>query len=202
MAVFMKRNRFPMETPPYIRLNYIIATGTQFINTLYKPNQDTKTIMDAQFDNYTSMREAPAYFYCYGNNLKYGVNDGATGNNLIYFNYYTDYITWDIPVGSRRTIIADKNKATIDGITKTMPYKNFQMDYDLYLFAWNYSGSPVQMTKGKIWSCKIYENDVEVRDYFPVRMRESGEIGLWDAVENKFYGSAGTGAFIAGEEIT
>ena len=53
---------------------------------------------------------------------------------------------------------------------------------------------------GDIYSFKVYDNDVLIRDFIPVKTLEN-QIGLWDLVEDKFYGNAGTGAFVAGPEI-
>jgi hypothetical protein len=52
-----------------------------------------------------------------------------------------------------------------------------------------------------MYSRKIYNNGVLIRDYIPVQMKETGEIGLWDKSEKKFYGNAGSGTFIAGEVV-
>ncbi len=50
---------------------------------------------------------------------------------------------------------------------------------------------------GKIKSFKITDatNGEVIRDYIPVKLNSTGEMGLYDLVENKFYGSNGTGKY-------
>ena len=44
---------------------------------------------------------------------------------------------------------------------------------------------------GKLYSFKIWDNGVIVRDYIPVYSRENKQFGLYDKVNDKFYGSNG-----------
>lgn len=200
MSVFMKRNRFPLIDLPYIELDYIESTGTQYINTGYNPNNTTKIIMDAQFNNYTSVTPIKAYFYCVDGSNRFGIIDASSSNNLIHF-YYSNLgsKSLSIPIDSRRTIVVDGASATIDGTTLSFSAKTYQMSRPLFLFAGNENGVTKFQVDGKIFSCKIYDNGAIVRDYIPVKMRKTGEIGLWDKVNRQFYGNAGTGMFIAGE---
>ena len=39
-----------------------------------------------------------------------------------------------------------------------------------------------------------------IRDFIPCKV-DDGEIGLWDTIDRKFYGNAGTGTFVVGEEV-
>jgi hypothetical protein len=41
----------------------------------------------------------------------------------------------------------------------------------------------------KLYSCQIYDNGTLIRDYVPC-LNEVGVVGLYDKVENKFYGNA------------
>ena len=52
----------------------------------------------------------------------------------------------------------------------------------------------------RIYSCKIYSNSALIRQFVPCK-NSSGEVGLYDEVNNVFYGNAGTGVFIAGPEV-
>ena len=49
-------------------------------------------------------------------------------------------------------------------------------------------------------SSQIYDNGTIVRNYIPCQT-SSGEIGLWDDVNEVFYGNAGTGTFTAGPVV-
>lgn len=54
-----------------------------------------------------------------------------------------------------------------------------------------FNGTP---QSGKLYSCKIYKDDVLVRDMIPAK-DEVGNAGLYDKVEGKFYYNVGTGSF-------
>lgn len=53
-------------------------------------------------------------------------------------------------------------------------------------------------TTAKIYSCKIYDNGVLMRDFW-LCYDPDGVACLYDKVEKKYYYNAGTGEFIAGE---
>ena len=54
----------------------------------------------------------------------------------------------------------------------------------------------------KLCCAKFYDDkNVLVRDFTPCK-NPSGEVGLYDYVTKQFYGNAGSGTFIPGEEVT
>ena len=53
----------------------------------------------------------------------------------------------------------------------------------------------------KVYTCKIWDNDVLVRDFIPVKRIGDGEVGMFDAVNRVFYANAGTGEFVAGPNV-
>ena len=55
--------------------------------------------------------------------------------------------------------------------------------------------------KYKVYSCKIWDNDIIQRNLIPAK-NSSGILGLYDAVNNVFYTNAGTGTFTAGPIAT
>ena len=182
----------------YTVLKYIYSDGNQYIDTEYMPNDRTKIIMDAQWDNYTELATAQTYFRCKDSENTYGVMDPSSVRNILYFYYCTEYSkTWDVPVGNRRTIVVDRATATIDGITQSYNSKSFQMETSLFVLASNENGNVGYISKGKIFSFQIYENDVLIRDYIPC-MKEDATVGLLDKIKMKFYGNSGSGSFIAG----
>ena len=51
----------------------------------------------------------------------------------------------------------------------------------------------------ELYELKIYDGSTLIRDYYPVCRQ--GEYGLWDSIEQKFYGNEGEGSF-SGEIVT
>ena len=183
----------------YKWLRYIQSSGTQYINTGFKPNQDTRVVCDV---DWVPARTASWLFGCRTSNT------AETYNFLTYSNKYrSDYNattsgaeTSSTPSG-RFIIDKDKNITKIDGVVvNTLTYASFQCKYNMYLFANNNAGSVAGNTSAKLYSCKIYNNGVLVRDFIPCQ-KPDGTIGLWDDVNMLFYRNAGTGTFTAGPVI-
>lgn len=96
----------------------------------------------------------------------------------------------------------NKNDITINEVNAVHTESEFTAVSPIALFSMNENGNVNKaMVNAKLFSCKIYENDSLIRDFRPCKMA-SDIIGLWDEVENKFYGNKGTGTFIAGPEIS
>jgi hypothetical protein len=119
----------------------------------------------------------------------------AVGDGIFYV-YGNDNKT--IPCGSvldqRITIDANKNNITCthhDGSLlgeSSLTYNYFDIDENAYIFVSNVHGEVTDSygTQAKLYSCKIYDNNVLVRDYIPA-INEYNMPGLYDAVEDKFY---------------
>lgn len=199
MSVFVKRDRFPQVVLPYVKLKYIESTGTQYIDTEYKPNNNTRVVLDA---------DVPKN----GSKATYvlGVNEWVSGkyfqiriltSGTTYISDFGSQLGGNTKVSPNGRMIFDKNKNTciINDVSYINTDTDFQCSTVLKLLAGvNTSGTHIA-TPGKIYKCSVYDNDVLIRDYIPVKMKESEEVGLWDRVEGKFYGNAGKGTFVAGE---
>ena len=71
----------------------------------------------------------------------------------------------------------------------------------MYIFGLNYNGTVQYFTKCKLYSMKLYEDSIIVRDFIPCYRKSDGEIGLYDLVNNVFYTNKGTGTFLKGENV-
>ena len=181
----------------YTELEHIRSTGTQYTDTGFKPNQDTRVVVDARFTGLGDGRYivgaragwANAMFAIYaetnGTQFLYG-HGSQTGNA-------------NGTVLARHTFDLNKNSLYIDGVLGiTLTANSFQSANSLYLFSCNQNGSPLSYTPYlEIYSCQIYDNGVLVRDYVPC-INASHEVGLYDIVNNVFYGNAGSGYFLPG----
>lgn len=183
----------------YTELTYIQSSGTQYIDTGFKPNQDTRVVGDMQFLNNTSGNPASLF----------GYRQSQSTQRYEFFQYSgVIYSPYNASAGSSISLITnkitiDKNKGitTVDGSNlSNIAYANFQCSGNLYLFALNNNGVATNERGDKrIYSCKIYNNDTLVRDFVPCK-NSSGVIGLYDIVNGAFYQNAGTGTFTAGDE--
>ena len=181
----------------YTILDYIQSSGTQYIDTGFMPNQDTRVVCTANL----AQQNTAAWLF--------GARNGtgaATFGFLTYQNAYrSDYNTsQDQTISDAYTgffiVDKDKNITSINGETKiTNTAGKFQANYPIFLFANNNGGSADGHSSCAIQTCQIYDNGALVRDFKPCR-NSSGVVGLLDIVNGKFYGNAGTGTFTAGSE--
>lgn len=182
----------------YTRLEYIESNGTQYINTGFVPNQDTRLVMDCQVITHPSNG-----WSCLFGSRKTAENKSSYAlwlNNSSLFAFYYSSSNSAFPsmgITERYLIEVNKNTATIGDKKITITYSNFDCVYPLYLSAVNSAGSLASHSSMRIYSCQIYDNGTLVRDYIPA-LRSDGIAGLYDAVNDTFYTSSGTGKFIAG----
>lgn len=192
----------PAELPEgYIQVEYIQSNGTQYIDVGFKPNQDTRVMMDV----YTPTQSSYPTALFGGRNGDTSRSDSYTVWLISATQFQTDFDTEAVkpnivPVGR---FFVDKNKitTTINGETYTNTSATFQSNYNLALLTQiDVGGADVRMTEGNLYSAKVYDNDILIRDFVPCK-NTSGTVGLYDLVENKFYTNAGTDNFIAGSVV-
>lgn len=183
----------------YTPLEYIESTGTQYIDTGFKPNNDTRVVMCSRITT------KPSSSACLFGSRK---ASGSIDNSLWYVassnNFQSGYgnakLTATAPdILAKRVYDKDKNKFYVDGellITNTAA--TFQTSWTLFLMENNQNGS-AQGNKCamKLYYCQIYDAGVLIRDYVPCK-NEIGAVGLYDLVYGEFYPNAGNGVFAAG----
>lgn len=183
----------------YTELEYIQSSGTQYIDTGFKPNQDTRVV--TKFD---MMQTDTTWRKLWGSgsgsyNLDFALwNSGTTKLQ----SYYGTKTNDAVPITDMSlNVDANKNIWKYSGETITFDKNNFTCAYSMYIFNVNKDNSPAYLPgMMKLYLFKIYDNDVLVRDFIPCK-NPSGTVGLYDSVNNQFYQNAGSGTFIAGPEI-
>lgn len=185
---------FKVGGAKYTPLEYIQSAGTQYIDTGYIPNQDTRVYAEcvlpiasgstqALFGSRVSSSSSQYQFVTQGGYYRTDYN--TTINNFTQTSF-----------GDTKFYI-DKNKNITDvngqyNIEQT--YGAFTCPGNMYIFATNNNGSVYGYASAKLYVLKIYDNDTLVRDFIPAK-DEWGNVGLFDKVEEKFYYNAGTGSF-------
>lgn len=181
----------------YDQIKAIQSTGTQYIDTGFKPNQNTRIIMDI-----TPLSSATAFVFgsrhnSSANSESRSFSFAILGENSARSDYGSVENTISTSVLKRGTIDKNKNVTNYNGITVTGTAQTFQSSYNLALFSTNTAGTQFSTKlSATLYSCKIYDNGTLVRDFVPVK-GSNGSVGLYDLVNKKFYGNAGSGAFTA-----
>lgn len=179
----------------YKRLEYIQSSGTQYINTGFKPNQNTKIELDVLSAEGTS------------SNIPYIFGTQDSSNNYFVATWVLGYgngmVTTGINLydGKFHVVKVENGALYKDGsIIAQRTASSFSIGVPIFLFAVNSSRQSMGYGACKLRSCKIYGNGTLVRDFIPCK-NASGVIGLWDDVNSVFYQNAGSGTFTAGPEI-
>lgn len=185
----------------YMELEYIESTGTQYIDTGFKPNQDTRVILDVQ------LSQTPTdHNWFYGarqavNNSGFGFFWNISSDKFggTYGNSQVD-ITSNVSMFARLTVDQNQNQLLFNGQIYTFPTTTFQAPVNLPLLARNTNGTIAAYTTAKLWSAKIFDDGQLIRDFVPCK-NPSGAVGLFDTVNSSFYGNSGSGVFQSGPEV-
>lgn len=180
--------------PEYTKLEYIKSSGSQYINTGFTPTSNTKIIMYASVDSHPSNG---SYFGARSSNS--GTDSGSycvlilTGGTVRSDFYGDSKSLGDIPIGKQK-LLKNKNETSLSEASVIHPMVEKESAYPLYLFCINTSGTASVFGYISVYSCKIYDNNIIVRDYIPC-ISPDGEVGMYDLAESKFYKNNGTGNF-------
>ena len=186
----------------YTELQYIESSGTQYVDTGIKPNQDTQVAARLMLLSSTT-----AYLFgARGNNdenfnNRYGIL--YTGDQLFRSDYNTGNgptFPPDLTPNVAYPITKNKNMCAMGDYSVTSPQGVFQSPYDMLIGCVNEGGSPAYFSSLRIYSFSIFADGEICREYVPA-INPNGEIGLYDLVNDQFYGNAGSGSFTAGPEV-
>ena len=178
----------------YTAVDYIESSGTQYIDTGFKPNQNTR--MTANIDILSTI----------GYTNVGGARDGNTNqfHIIITPGNYFDARYSSSSKGVTTTLIGkhnfdfNKNTLIIDDGTYIFTSTTFQSQYNAYIFAVNNAGSATQNANYKLYNMEWYDNGTLIRDYIPCYRNSDNEVGLYDLVNDTFYTNQGTGVFTYG----
>lgn len=191
----MSRAVYGVIPAEYQVLEYIESNGAQYIDTGIKATQNTRIIAD-----HTLLSSG-------GDASVFGAWNGFASKGFIYvvlsnmtsgwWCYADTTVSISMTATGRHVVEADGNVLKLDGSTiAAATAADFAGSYNMYLCAHNEAGSASNLAAVRIHACQMYDGDTMVRDYVPVFGPEG--VGLYDRVQGRFYGNAGSGVFTAG----
>ena len=190
----------PVLPSGYTELEYISASGTQYVDTGFRPNNDTRVVAD--ITSPTNRSVSPQPFGATDNTRYFVIFIGRLGMwNTRFGTSAITTIEGSDGAGDRVTIDKNKNVTSVNSYSLTLPDQTFSIDRPLYLLARNNNGIADSFCNCSIYSCQIYDGDALARDLVPARRQSDSAVGLYDTVTGTFYGNAGTGSFTAGPEV-
>jgi hypothetical protein len=196
MAIFCTRRGQAPKLVNYIE--YIESTGTQYIDTGFIPNQDTRVDIIAAPMSIADAGTGTGF-------IPYGAGEGYnskafecyTVGGQLEFNYAGQYDFLGEPaVQMMHTISHNKNKVTVTAnakqYTKDFTYGTFTAPYTITLFAIHRASMLCGLAR--IYSCQIYDNGTLIRNYYPC-LDPDGVACLYDKVNKEYVYNSGTGSF-------
>lgn len=184
--------------PGYKRLEYIRATGTQYINTGLKL-ASTDYIM-ARFKNTSAS----------GVGGIYGIYKTGESTALYANGTYYGYDASNNKVNTGVSVDTDWHNVThafgygvliLDETYTTFAPFTFTNTNNCPLFARTYNNAIGYYFSGDIAYWQVYRNDDLYMDLIPC-ISPNNEVGMYDMISGTFYGNSGSGSFTAGPEVT
>ena len=176
----------------YTELEYIESSGSQWIDTGITASNRAVFSMDATAHNdemvvfIISNIDSQGYtkgFGEYYDDIAGQNNLLATGRHYYDLTYSDSGISFTYDNGDQIYTITTYSISSVKKIV---------------LFGGQYVARRIS---AKLYSLKLYNNNVLVRDYIPARRNSDNVVGLWDTVTQTFFTNAGTGNFIAGPAV-
>ena len=192
----------------YSELDYIESTGTQYIDSGYKPSPNTGIYADFQFTDIVTTQQR-----LYGVTSDSGSNVISydfyiNGSNQFAYSYQDNVGNWRSTgknIDAYRHIVSfnknnDKKLYIDDGTTYSgsiIGSPTYTSPYNMYIMATyhNNNGAAAGYSKFKLYSFQIYESGTLVRNYVPVMRNSDNVLGLYETINNVFYENSGTGSF-------
>lgn len=198
-GAFLAARRKP-KLPYDAELEYLESTGTQYIDTGFKPNP------------LTTKCEANLIYTANAGTLGlFGARAVNSGNNSAAYLWgnRADWVgnvstTMSITANTDYHIVCENNVVYVNDTmyTSDIQKENMYLGYSFYLFTFNDVGIPTSRggQPQKVKSLRLFDNGTLVRDFIPVRV---GSVGyMYDKVSGRLFGNAGTGDFVIGPDET
>lgn len=202
---------YGISSSQYQQLEYIQSTDGQYIDTLFVPNKDTKIEITA---NLLSRSNSP-YLFGAGKgweNSFFAITVNSIQNNgcIFCFNNNSSHRYQFFNINNKYTINLSKDYSQVISNGSTWnggSYSNYSSfvttENTLLLFAIHWaseSDEPQDFAQMKLYGCKIWNNEILVRDYIPVRRKSDNVVCLFDQITQQYFENLGTGNFIGSDE--
>lgn len=191
------RNAFMTRRLPYdAELEYLESTGTQYVDTEIFFDDPAHTYeweitAQAVFSNYNVYNWFAGWYY----NGPFSIGIYPDNNADLKFYPLKTYFQNGQSIGDGRET-GDKYGV----VTHVFSKSNFTPDTSLVLLGRVENNKSVNVGgRKRIFSVKVFNNGVLVRDFIPVRV---GTVGyMYDRVSGQLFGNAGTGDFVLGPDV-
>lgn len=177
----------------YERLEYIENTSTAYINTGFTPDINSSFLYTFTYTVFTNDDCFGVGSYSGGWGLHThggGSQVGYTFGADLQVHYGNDY--------SKHSFGLIGNQVIYDGkIVSTFTRKEIDSTYPLKIFC-AHTNFPGNYQHQRVYGLKLWDEDILLHNFIPVRRRSDGKIGMLDKIDGQFYTSPNGVEFIGG----
>ena len=185
----------------YQEVEYIESSGTQYIDTGYKPTgENMRLVIDYM---YTASPNGKSLFGAESSGT-FPITFYSRSEKTAEFYIGSTYVvvSYNIKTGTRYKLDCHANNgaftANLNEAAKSETYSGSLLKtINLFLFT-NNGQQSTQLISARLYSCQIYDTEILIRDFVPCYRKVDGAVGLYDLVNNVFYTNAGSGVFAVG----
>ena len=186
-------------------LAYLESTETQYIDTGFIPNTNTKTELYVGGISADTFPTTSGGWFV-GSRTAYMSQGFGTyynpGEQRLYGAFGNQQISVSVPstafYGKDHLFTIDKSGLYLDGSKKISFNNSFNGKYPLWLFTINLAGSRANVMRFKLFYFKVWDNNNLVRDMIPV-LDWSNIPCMYDKVSGELFYNQGTGDFLYAE---
>lgn len=185
----------------YQEVEYIESSGTQYIDTGYKPTSNNLRIA-CEFE-YTADHSASSVFGSESSG-KYSIV--PYGAPAFYVGSSTQLLAQTTALNTKYALDAHANAGTLtvslNGITNSASYSgSILTTVNIGIFCNIIAGVAKQFCSMRLYAMSIYDNGELVRNFVPCYRNSGHTVGLYDLSNNVFYTNAGSGIFAVGSNV-
>ena len=182
----------------YERLEYIENKSTAYIETRFVPNINSSFLYTFAYTKFTNDDCFGVGSYGGGWGLhthSTGQLIGYTFGNVIHDNYNQVHYSND---NSKHSFGLIGNQVVYDDkAVSTFTRGNIDDTYPLKIFC-PHTKSPGAYQYQRVYGLKLWDENILVHNFIPVRRRSDGKIGMLDKIDGQFYTSPNGVEFIGG----
>lgn len=189
------------------QVEYVQGTGAEYIDINYRPTDLTR--VEIVFDWYGRGSNPSGTGYLFGSRASssnalgsYYTGFQVDGTTCCFMYNGQWYYIYDVDTSETLTFVFDGSTASVNGKSVDVNRGNaFNSAFSWYVFGMNNVGSPSGLCAAKVYSMTITEAGTVTADFVPAS--QNGVFGLFDTIDNKFYGNSNsTGQLLGGQPVS
>lgn len=185
-------------------VEYLESSGTQYIDTGYKPTNTTGHYM---IMSYNTVNNSVPFGTMVSGNGVVGPYYASTSSNTGWWTRWGStepYASFTVTANTKYSVYINYNNDRVSRVDNTILSNNLPSFTEgaygnLTLFRRNYSAAYAYFT-GKIYCYQMTDGTNLVRDMIPVK-DENGVGYMFDKITHTLFANAGTGSFVVGSEL-